>query len=80
MTSCVSILADPFFIRAAAGSAHLGGGQTNQTGGSCEPFVWALLPSYSTYLDSVAQATGMDEFCRSLMCGSGVAPVSLLLP
>lgn len=38
MTSRVSILLDPSFIKAAAGSAHLEPSQANQPA-SCEPFV-----------------------------------------
>lgn len=61
MTSWVSILLDPFFLQAAAGSAHLEPSQANQPA-SREPFVWTLLPGYSTYLDTVTLATVMDEF------------------
>lgn len=57
MTSRVSILRDPLFIKAAAGSAHLEPSQANQPA-RCEPFVWPLLPGYGTHLDTVAQGNG----------------------
>lgn len=61
VTTWVSILVDPLFIKASAGSTHLESSQTNQPA-TREPFVWTPFPGYDTYLDTVTTATVMDEF------------------